>query len=63
MNSLTERFATTGYAAELKRAKDVLGEEEDGMDAMWGSQAGFATVAGLPKFTIPAVPDVRQPNN
>ncbi len=33
-------------------------EEEEGMEAMWGSQAGFATVSGLPKFTIPAVPDV-----
>ena len=60
MNSLTERFATTGYAAELKRAKDVLGEEEDGMDLMWGSQAGFGNLAnGVLKFNIPAVPDVR----
>ena len=59
MNSLTERFATTGYAAELKRAKDILGEDEDGMDLMWGSQAGFGNLAGgVPKFNIPAVPDV-----
>ena len=62
MNSLIERYSKNSAAAEIRKAKEVF-EEEDGMDAMWGSQAGFATVAGLPKFTIPAVPDVRKSNN
>ena len=58
MNSLIDRYSKSSATVEIRRAKEML-EEEDGMDAMWGSQAGFATVAsGLPKFTIPAVPDV-----
>lgn len=62
MNSLAERYSKNSATAEIRKAKEMF-EEEDGMDAMWGSQAGFATVAsGLPKFTIPAVPDVREPS-
>lgn len=55
MNSLVERFSTTGAAADIRRARQVLGEEEDGPDVM-----SFGNLAsGVPKFHIPAVPDVR----
>jgi hypothetical protein len=58
MNSLVERFSSNSAEAEIKRAKELF-EEEDGAGVMWGSQAGFGTTVGcLPKFTIPAVPDV-----
>ncbi|KAH8106813.1 N-terminal nucleophile aminohydrolase [Cristinia sonorae] len=58
MNSLVNRFSTTGYAAELRKAKEVLGEDDEGSDAMWGSQAGFGTLAkGVPTFSVPAVAD------
>lgn len=57
MNSLIDRYSKNSATAEIRRAKEMF-EEEEGMEAMWGSQAGFATVSGLPKFTIPAVPDV-----
>ena len=59
MNSFVTRFSTTGPAAELRKAKELLGEDGGDLDAMWGSQAGFGNLAsGVPKFNIPAVPDV-----
>lgn len=61
MNTFVERFSTTSAAAELRKAKQVLGDDEDGADAMWGSEAGFGNLAsGVPTFNIPGVTDVRQ---
>ena len=55
MNTLVQRFSTTGPAAEIRKAKEVLGEEDDVVDVM-----GFGNLAsGVPKFSIPSVPDVR----
>lgn len=60
MNSFVTRFSTSGPAAELRKAREAAGEDEDGSDVMWGSQAGFGSLAnGAPTFTVPAVPDVR----
>ena len=54
MNTLVERFSSTGPAAELRRARQVLAEEDDVADVM-----SFGNLAsGVPKFNIPAVPDV-----
>lgn len=60
MNTLVTRFSTTGPAAELRKAKEVLGDDDEFSDAVWGSEAGFASLAhGVPNFSIPAVSDVR----
>jgi 20S proteasome subunit beta 5 len=55
MNTFVNRFASTSAANELRDGDD------DGAfsDAMWGSEAGFGSLAkGVPTFTVPAVPDV-----
>ncbi|KAH8102184.1 proteasome component pts1 [Cristinia sonorae] len=61
MHSFVNRFSTTGYTAELRKGMKELGGGEDdgsGSDAMWGSQAGFETLAGgIQTFNVPAVPD------
>ncbi|GBE82129.1 proteasome component pts1 [Sparassis latifolia] len=58
MNTFANRFSSTGAVAELRRAKEILGEDEDVSESMWGSAAGFGNVAnGVPTFSIPAVPD------
>lgn len=60
MNSLVQRFDTISAISEIKRAQTIV--EEDGGDVselMWGSYGGFGNLAtGIPKFNIPAVPDV-----
>jgi 20S proteasome subunit beta 5 len=59
MNTFVDRFSTTSSAAELRRAKQILGDDEEGTEAMWGSEAGFGNLAsGIPTFNIPAVADV-----
>lgn len=60
MNTFASRFASTGPLAELKRAqKDV--EDDEFSDTMWGTQAGFGSLAkGVPTFTVPNLPDVRR---
>ena len=58
MNTFVNRFSSTNAAKELKKDDYAL---EDGQfsDAMWGSEAGFGSLAkGVPNFTVPAVPDV-----
>lgn len=68
MNSLANRFSTTGHSSELKRAQAFI-EGEEFVDSAWGSEAGFGSLAkGVPNFTVPSVPDVstivfRNPNN
>ncbi len=60
MNSFAERFSTTSAAAEIRKAKETFGDDEDGSEAMWGSEAGFGNLArGIPQFNVPDVPDVR----
>jgi len=40
----------------------VVDEDNDFSDAMWGSEAGFGTLAkGVPGFVVPSVPDVGTP--
>lgn len=59
MNSLVQRFSTTGAQAELRKAQNLV-EDGESSEAMWGSEAGFANLAhGIPSFAVPAVPDVR----
>jgi 20S proteasome subunit beta 5 len=58
MNSFVNRFASTSAANELPN-DDFTAEDGQISDAMWGSQAGFGSLAqGVPDFTVPAVPDV-----
>lgn len=59
MNAIATRFSSTGAAAELRRAKEAIGEDEDASDLMWGSQNGLGNLAnGVPTFAVPSVPDV-----
>lgn len=63
MHSFVNRFSATSYAAELQKGMKELGGGEDdgsGSNALWGSQAGFGTLAGgVQTFNVPAVSDVR----
>ena len=60
MNSLVQRFDTNSAFSEIKRAQTIIEEDGDNVsDLMWGSYGGFGNLAtGIPKFNIPAVPDV-----
>lgn len=59
MNTFVNRFSTTGAASELRRAHIAAAEDEEFSDAMWGSDAGFGSLAkGVPSFSVPAVADV-----
>ncbi len=61
MNTFSSRFSTTGALSELKRAqKDT--EDDEFSDAMWGSNAGFGSLAkGVPTFAVPNIPDASCP--
>jgi len=63
MNSLVQRFDTNSALKEIKRVKAIIEEDGDNVsDLMWGSNGGFGNLAsGIPKFNIPAVPDVSSP--
>lgn len=59
MNTFVNRYSTTGALAEIRNAKAVVDEDDDGSDYMWGSSAGFGSLAnGVPSFSIPELPDV-----
>jgi len=60
MDALVQRFDTKSALSEIKRAKAIIEEDGDNVsDLMWGSCGGFGNLAsGIPKFNIPAVPDV-----
>lgn len=59
MNSFADRFSSTGTAAELRRIKEYVADDEEVADSMWGSEAGFGAIAhGAPNFMVPDVPDV-----
>lgn len=58
MNTLVNRFSTTGPSNELRKAREDFDDEEIG-DAMWGSGAGFGNLTKFgPTFGLPAVADV-----
>jgi hypothetical protein len=58
MNTFVNRFASTSAANELRNG-DFAAEDGEFSDAMWGSEAGFGSLAkGVPNFTVPAVSDV-----
>ena len=63
MNYLVQRFDTNSALKEIRRAKAIIEEDGDNVsDLMWGSYGGFGNLAsGIPKFNIPAVPDVSLP--
>lgn len=57
MNSILQRYS--GSSAGSRFSKSVVEEDNDFSDAMWGSEAGFGTLAkGVPGFVVPSVPDV-----
>jgi hypothetical protein len=60
MNSLAQRFDANSPLSKIKRAQAIVEEDGDNVsDLMWGSYGGFGNLAtGIPKFNIPAVPDV-----
>lgn len=59
MNSLIQRFAGSSSGIELqKRNATVVDDDGELSDVMWGSMAGFGSLAkGVPTFTVPSVPD------
>ncbi len=57
MNSFLRKFSITDAERETGNARNLV--DEDGLDAMWGSQAGFGHLVEGHAFNIPAVPDVR----
>jgi 20S proteasome subunit beta 5 len=60
MNTLAQRFSSTGPLAQLEKARREAQEDDDFSDLTWGSEAGFGNVAkGVPSFNIPALADVR----
>jgi hypothetical protein len=57
MNTILQRFS--GSSAGSRRSQLGVEEDSDFSDAMWGSEAGFGTLAkGVPGFVVPSVPDV-----
>lgn len=57
MNSILQRFSGSNAGSLL--SKSAFEEDSDCSDAMWGSEAGFGSLAkGVPGFVIPSVPNV-----
>ena len=62
MNSFLTRYSSTSPDADIRKAKELFGEDEDISDMMWGSTGGFGNLAsGVPMFKVPSVQDVRTP--
>lgn len=62
MDSFVDRFSTTSSSAEIRRAREILAEDGEDVEVMWGSQAGFGNLAsGVPTFSVPQVPNVSIP--
>ncbi|KAH0830633.1 20S proteasome subunit [Lanmaoa asiatica] len=57
MNGLIQRYA--GAVSHMqKRNASIVDDDDDCSDAMWGSVAGYGSLAkGVPSFVIPSVPD------
>lgn len=59
MNSLIQRYAGSGAVHIQKRNASIVDDDGDRSDAMWGSIAGYGSLAkGVPSFVVPSVPDV-----
>jgi 20S proteasome subunit beta 5 len=59
MNTFVNRFSATGAASRLRKASALDAEDEEFSDAVWGSEAGFGSLAkGVPSFAVPNVADV-----
>ena len=60
MNSLIQRYATSGAVSHVqKRNASIVGDDDDCSNATWGSLAGYGSLAkGVPNFLVPSVPDV-----
>lgn len=59
MNSFVQRFAGNGSSSLMQRQAMNDDEDTHHSDAMWGSAAGFGSLAhGVPDFVVPAVADV-----
>ena len=60
MNSFLTRYSSTTPEADIRKAKELYGEDDDVSEMIWGSAGGFGNLAkGVPTFKVPAVPDVR----
>ena len=60
MNSFLTRYSSTSPEADIRKAKELYGEDEDFSEIMWGSSGGFGNLAsGVPMFKLPSVQDVR----
>lgn len=59
MNTFINRFAPSPSTVLFKKAAEVV-EDDDYSEMTWGSAAGFGNlgVSGIPKFTVPNLPDV-----
>jgi 20S proteasome subunit beta 5 len=59
MNTFADRFSSTSATSHLKKGWTLAADDEEFSDAVWGSEAGFGSLAkGVPSFTVPAVSDV-----
>lgn len=59
MNSFLTRYSSTSPEADIRKAKELFGEEDDVSNVMWGSAGGFGNLAaGVPMFKLPSVQDV-----
>jgi len=58
MISLIQRYAGSGAPHIQKRNALIVDDEDDFSDAMWGSVAGYGSLAkGVPSFVVPSIPD------
>ncbi|KAJ3012380.1 hypothetical protein NUW54_g1888 [Trametes sanguinea] len=58
MNSFLTRYSSTTPEADIRKAKELYGEDDDVSEMIWGSAGGFGNLAkGVPTFKVPAVPD------
>ncbi|KAF9246452.1 20S proteasome subunit [Melanogaster broomeanus] len=59
MNSLIQGYAGSSAASQIqKRNASIVDEDDEFSDVMWGSEAGFGSLAkGVPSFMVPSVPD------
>lgn len=60
MNSFLARYSSTAPEANIRKAKELFGDDDDVSSEMWGSAGGFGNLAsGVPTFKLPSVQDVR----
>ena len=60
MNSFLTRYSSTSPEADIRKAKELFGDDDSVSNEMWGSSGGFGNLAsGVPMFKLPSVQDVR----